>query len=230
MKELRIIDVSRTKRGMTHSNHYHKYFAGYAEYDIETKTSVNGSVKRSIRRVYVDDYYTVSGKESTWLLVRGMYVLLFLISLAAFIFCSAQRTESMLCGYVAFPCFMATMAYFWYLWVLGFFIFTHKQMTQYEYRHGSERLIKMSLLLGAVIALPALALLIYILLNWGVETGRNIMSLIGFVAAAGIIVFIGLCEKKIPYRRVKNTATAPSNSVIIKWDRQPDELRGNVIE
>jgi len=230
VKELRIINVDRKSRGMNHSNHYHKYFAGYAEYSVGHKTNINGRVKMKIKRVYADDYYAVHGTQSSWLKLRGLHILLFLLSLGLFIFCTSRPVGSMVTKYVGFFVFAAAVAYFWLFWVLAFFVTTHKLMTQYEYRQGSVRLMKSALIGSAVIASPAAGVVLYSVLNMSAVTVGDLLCAVGILASAAIVWAMYKIEKRVPYKRVKNNAQYPSNSVIIQWDRQHDDMKGNVIE
>lgn len=217
-KDFRIIYSNPNKNGVQHSNYYHKYFAGYAEY-YDVTIDKKGKKVAKLKRLYVSDYYKMDVSDNQWILRRALYVLLFFFSLAIFLLCASRNVPVNMEWYVAIMCFASVITYFLLFFNLFPFLITPRIMKEFEYRSTTEGVVRYSLAGAVANIFEAASALAYLILNYRSFCWSSVFVMIGFVVSAAMLYAINRLELATDYVTVENSAQAPDNSVVIKWEK-----------
>ena len=156
----------------------------------------NGNVRRE--RVYIGDYYKSEESKSARILRKIGYLLLYAASIALFALAAVQQTGANIKGYVALTQGLVVLAMIWVLNGMFSYLTAPAEMTVADYKGGSLSLKKSSFVLALSFALPALTTLIHLFAD-SADRGRELLCVLGYLAAGGLMLLVWLMEKKLVY-------------------------------
>ena len=195
-----------------HSGAYHRFFEGYTEYKV---TDEKGKVR--IKRVYTGTWYRQALPEDKRRLVRGIYVLLFLLmcgamALAAWTQGSAGRAIYTVIPEIVTLCLLARL--FYVLFVC--YLFAPRKMTVNDYRTSSPAIKNAGLWLAIAFAADALAALIDRLANGG-EAFRSFgLTALAFCLGASMALLTAKIESGLPYETEESAEMPQAGGVTIE--------------
>lgn len=190
------MDEKRPKR----KSFYQDYFDQYEE--IQALKPDGSGIE--IRRVYVGDYYVQDLSLARKILVRVLYVALYLGAVALYWLGASARVGSNLMWYVVLPQAVAIPFVFWIGWTFLNYIPAMGKMKDWDYRHSTIPLRRASL--WATIALTAAALLeaLWAALQWRSGGLQALICGACFAGAALLLFLLHWIEGKITYQVQEN--------------------------
>jgi uncharacterized integral membrane protein len=204
---------TRTKDGVAHSKHYHKYFDGYMEKRIETPKG-----KKRIERIYVEDYHKHMLSDKQWVALKVTYVAMLLVGLISFCCGSSMDVESNMTWYVSLPSFFVIFSMFLLIIFIVPYVFAPRLMTNWEYASTTGRVKKFSRISLYCMVLQIATLVVYFMINRKIEW-REIFSMLCFVVSGTTVFAINRTEEHMKYITVKNSNVpekVPEDSYIIR--------------
>lgn len=196
-----------------HSRSYHRFFEDWAEQQIEAE---NGKIQ--IKRVYVGKYFLNAYSKPRWILQKILYVVLFLLCAACFVFGGVQNTPvnmALVPSAAVAVCIFA-------LALLAFPVFHNvlspAEMIIRQYRHASLDLISKSTAAALLLAATALIEAASLFFLSEAPTGTTLLSALGFLLSAAFAFSLGLLEKATPYAVLPPKAARPENSTVIQYE------------
>jgi hypothetical protein len=205
-------DDKHGKSGTWHSKAYHRFFEGYSEITVPHP---NGK-GTSIQRVYTGNYYRQDLTKSQRILLRMLYLVLFLCIVYFYISSATMPLTINSTWYIVLPQAASVVFLFWILISFFFYLPAERDMKIADYRSSSLSLLKAfegsAICLGAT----ALAVLIFILVSPLGESHNELLCAGKYLIAGFIALSIYLIEKKISYLKIPNQIVPPDNSVEIK--------------
>ena len=144
-------DSPQRKRGRWHSKAYHQFFEGYSEVAVPSPNGT-GTV---IQRIYTGDYYRQDLTKDQRILLRVLYMVLFLCVAYLFVSSAMLPLPSNSTWYVTITQAVSIPFLFWILIVFYSYIPAKRDLTIHEYRSSSLALKKATL--GAAISLGVVA-------------------------------------------------------------------------
>ena len=195
-----------------HSGAYHRYFEGYTEYRV---TDEKG--KTRIRRVYTGTWYRLALPDNRRLMVRCIYVFLFLLLTGAIALASWAQGGAGRAVYTVIPeivtlCLLARL--FYVLFVC--YLFAPRKMTVGDYRSSSPALKNAGLYLAIAFAADALAALIERLLGGGASFRSFPLTVLAFCLGASMSLLLARIESGLPYETEENTDVPRDGGVTIE--------------
>ncbi len=196
-----------------HSKSYHRYFEGYAEYEM-----VNEKGKKTLRRVYTGAWYRQDLKAAAYVGLRIFYVLLAVGVLFLFGAAAVYQKESGNVLYVVLP-EAATVGFLIYLLyiLLVNYLFVPRKMTINDYRVSSRSLKNGSFGCAACLAADGLTTLLYLMLHRGAYAGIW-YAVLEFLGASALSAAIYLTEGRIPYLMEENENKPGEDDIVIVSD------------
>ncbi len=204
-------DGKQGKRGTWHSKAYHRFFEGYSEISVPHP---NGK-GTSIQRVYIGNYYRQNLTKSLRILLRMLYLVLFLC--ITYLYTSSAILPLMINStwYVVLPQAASVVFLFWTLIAFFFYMPAEKDMKITDYRSSSLSLLKASEGSAICLGATALAVLIFVLINPSGESHNELLCAGKYLVAGLTALAIYLIEKKVSYLKIPNQIVPPDNSVEI---------------
>ncbi len=198
-------EARQSKAGFAHSKAYHRFFEGYTEIKIPNP---NGKGYK-IQRIYTGDYHSQDLSKVQGLLLRALYVVLFLCSAALFVFSAALPLSSNSTWYVVITQVVSIPFLFWILIAFISYLPAGQNLTIAEFRSSSLALQKATL--GAAISLgaAALATLVFLLLNPANEPVSELFCAARYLAAGLLAFSMNRMEKKVNYLVIPSQNKAP---------------------
>ena len=138
-----------------HSNAYHRYFEGYAEYE-----TLDSRGKTVIKRVYEGTVYSPELDKKGKTTLRLLLSALWLVSGAVFVLAATREAPANMLWISALLQFAALGCFVWMLTALVNVWMSPEKMTEADYKTGSCRLISSALAALVVMLLCALTYLI----------------------------------------------------------------------
>ncbi len=114
------------------SRAYERHFEGY----VETAEDVPGQKRARSVRTYVDTIWVRESTERKALILRILFVVLFLFSLALFLFASVQNTPANRAWFVTAPQALSLFFLGWTALTLGRYCLLPREMTVRQHRLG----------------------------------------------------------------------------------------------
>ena len=203
------MNIEAGKMGVWHSTFYHNHFEGYAEtYEKKGK-------RRKITHVYVGEYYRQNVVPAVRILVRILYLILFLGGAASCLYAGCLPAATNSAWYAVLPQSQALPALFWLFLALAAYLPPAKMIRKRTYKFAVGGIKKASLLSGMFMLLSAVSPLIcyfYDRGNWGKFVQKSMLL---FLAAGIQLLLIAIVESRISYEVVRNETPVPENSVVL---------------
>lgn len=184
---------------MVHSTYYHKRYEGYMENIV---TDVKG--RRRIHRVYVGEYYSQDISAKNRVLIRILYIFLYLLSVACFIFVSSRNSKSNYVIFIQIICFLLIMAMLMMMLFLVSYITSPKSMTVWEHYAGPVRIKVTSAAIAILLGIEALAVIIFVIFHSDIILWDEIVNIVGYLIASMSMFLINRVENKIQYNKTLN--------------------------
>jgi hypothetical protein len=194
-------------RGTWHSQAYHRFFEGYSEVSVP-KPNRKGY---TIQRVYTGDYYRQDLTGGQRLLVRGLYVALFLCIAYLFISTAVLPVTSNATWYVVLTQAVSIPFLFWILIVLFNYLLAWRDLTIYGYRSSSQALQKATLGASLGMGVVALAILVFMFSNLSNDPLLELLCAGKYLAAGLLALLMNRVEKKVHYLIVPSQNRPPIN-------------------
>lgn len=204
-------DSPQRKRGIWHSKAYHRFFEGYSEFTIPTP---DGKGYR-IQRIYTGNTYRQDLTRGQRVLLRVLYVVLFMCVVYLFVSSAALPLTSNSTWYVTLPQAVSLPFMFWIGIVFFAYLPAEWDMTIHEYRSSSLALQKATLGAAICLGVTVLAMLIFIMLNPADEPLKVLRCALGFFAGGLITLGMYWIERKINYSTIPSQNRPPEDSIEI---------------
>lgn len=182
-------------RGTWHSQAYHRFFEGYSEVSVP-KPNGKGY---TIQRVYTSDYYRQDLTGGQRLLLRGLYVVLFLCIAYLFISTAVLPVTSNATWYVVLAQVVSIPFLFWILIAFFSYLPAGLDLTINDYRTTSLALQKATIGVAIGLGVNTLATLVFIFLNLSNEPLVELLCGGKYLAAGLLALFMNRVEKKVHY-------------------------------
>ena len=205
-------DSPQRTRGIWHSKAYHRFFEGYSESAIPTP---NGKGYR-IQRVYTGSHYRQDLTTGQRVLLRVLYVVLFLCTVYLFMSSAVLPLPSNSTWYVTLPQAASIPFLFWILVVFFSYLPAKWDMTIDDYRRSSLALQKATLGSAICLGLTALATLAFSILNPTDEPLRVLGCALRFFAGGLISLGMNWIERKVKYLIIPGQNNPPEDSLEIQ--------------
>jgi hypothetical protein len=188
-------DGKQSKRDIWHSKAYHRFFEGYSEITVP-KPDGKGY---QIHRIYTGNYYRQDLTKGQRILLRGLYIALFLCIAHLFMSNAILPLASNSTWYVVLTQVVSIPFVFWILIALFSYMPAEGDLPINAYRNSSLALQRASL--GSAISLGVLALatLAFMVLN---PPGRSLVQFlcaVKYVADGLLALLMNRAERKINY-------------------------------
>lgn len=185
-----------------HSTFYQSYFDGYTEYYV---TKPDGG--RKLTRVYTGTYYSQALSIRARVLIRLLYIALFALAVAAFLF-GANVAGS---AWYVVVCVAATIPFsFLTLLSLFHYLISPREMTQYEFSRATN-IKKYSAAAACFLYGSAAATLVSDLQSTPIHISWS--SLLLLIAGALCMTGISVIERQIQYNKRLSNYTAPPGGI-----------------
>ena len=195
-----------------HSHAYHRYFEGYTEY---RELDQNG--KEHLRRVYTSSWHIQDLTKKQRILVRCLYVFLFLLMAGAVALAGFRQTAGGKAFYVVIPVLAVLCVLMWLGYILLVnYLFLPEKMTVHDYRASSVSLSRAALVLViAFLASAALSLLEGALIG---DISQTAIPAAAFLLGAVCAFLMRWTEGRIPWREEENTQNAKPGGVPVEGE------------
>ena len=205
-------DSPQRKRGIWHSKAYHRFFEGYSEFTVPTP---NGKGYR-IQRVYTGNTYRQDLTTGQRILLRVLYVGLFLCAVYLFVSSAVLPLPSNSTWYVTLPQAVSLPFMFWIVIAFVAYLPAERDMTIHGYRSSSLALQKATLGAAICLGITALATLVFSILNPSDEPLRVLRCALSFFAGGLISLGMNWIERKVKYLIIPGQNHPPEDSVEIQ--------------
>lgn len=190
---------------------YRRFFEGYSE-TFAMKPNGKGI---GIRRVYTGNYYCQNLSRSNRVLVRFLYVALFVCAVFLYVSSAVLPITGNSTWYVALAEAIALPFLFWILIAFIFYLPAPKKMTSANYRSSSLSLLKAALDSTVGLGLIAFATLAFIIVVPGDHTAEELLCAAKY-AVGGLATFaIYRIEKSMKYSTIPSGKAIPSDAIEI---------------
>ena len=183
------------KRGIAHSKAYHRFFEGYTEISVP---AADGKGTR-IQRIYTGNYYRQDLTPSQRLLLRALYVALFLGAVYLFVSSASLPLASNSTWYVALPQAVTVPFLFWILIAFSAYLPAGRDLTIDEHRRSSVALQRATLGAAAGLGLVALVTLVFMFLHLSGQTLAELLCAAKYLAGGLLALSMNQTEKKVTY-------------------------------
>jgi hypothetical protein len=205
-------DGKPDKHGVWHSNAYHRFFEGYSEITIP-KPDGKGS---SIQRLYTGNYYRQALTTGQRILLRGLYVALFLGIVYLFVSSAILPLASNSTWYVVLSQIVSIPFLFWILIAFLSYLPAERDLTIAEYRISSLALQKATLGAAASLGLAAVAMLVFLLLSPSNNPLVDLLCAVKYLAGGLIVLSMNRIERKVVYLIIPSQNPTPVDAAEIK--------------
>lgn len=200
------------RRGIWHSKAYHRFFEGYSEIKIPNPNG-RGFI---IQRVYTGNYYRQDLTTHQQILLRGLYVALFLGIAYLFVSSASLPLTSNSTWYVVLSQVVSVPCLFWIVVTFFSYLPVQKDVTIDGYRSSSLALQKATLGSAISLGISAVAMLIFILLNPSDKPLLEIICAVKYLAGGLIALSSNRIEKKVKYLVIPSPNIPPVDASEIK--------------
>jgi hypothetical protein len=205
-------DSKPQKRGVWHNKAYHRYFEGYTEISVPSPNG-KGTV---IQRIYTGDYYRQDLAKPQRILLRALYLVLYLCAVYLFVSSAVLPLPSNSTWYVTISQAVSIPFLFWLAIVLVSYLPAGYDMTINEYRSSSLALKKSTI--GAAISLgtAALVTLVFIFLNQADRQLVELPSMVKYLVGGLSVFLMNRIENKVNYLIIPSQNKPPIENVDIQ--------------
>jgi hypothetical protein len=182
-------------RGTWHSKAYHRFFEEYSEVSVP-KPNGKGY---TIQRVYTGNYYRQDLTGGRRLLLRGLYVALFLCIAYLFISTAVLPVTSNATWYVVLTQVVSIPFLFWILIAFSSYLPAERDMTIADYRSSSLSLQKATFCSAISLGIAALVTLVFMLLNLSNAPLLELLCAGKYLGCGLLALLMNRVEKKVNY-------------------------------
>lgn len=204
-------DAKQDKRGTWHSKAYHRFFEGYSEITVPKP---NGKGTR-IQRIYTGNYYRQDLTKGQRILLRGLYVAIFLCIAYLFVSNAVLSLASNSTWYVVLTQAVSIPLLFWILIAFSSYLPAARDMTVADYRSSSLSLQKATLGAAISLGIAALVTLVFMLLNLSNEPLLELLCAAKYMASGLLALLMNRVEKKVNYLIVPSQNKPPADAMEI---------------
>lgn len=204
-------NVEAGKADVWHSTFYHDHFEGYQEYCVPRK---NGRGQR-LMRVYVGEYYRHTLDAPHQVLLKLLYIVLFLSSAWACLTGGTLPVASNRVWYVNLPQALALPCLFWVFLGLLIYVPAIRPMKKWTYRFASKSLRTGTIVGGSVLLAVAMAHVAFFCAHTENYGSQALQSPILSLLAGLSILAIGLIERRVSYTVEEGDAPVVPEGVIL---------------
>ena len=201
-------DRSQRKRGIWHSKAYHRFFEGYTEFRVPNP---NGK-GYTIQRVYTGNYYRQDLTKSQRVLLRLMYVVLFLCIVYFFVSSAILPVLSNSTWYVALTQAVSIVFLFWTVIAFISYLPAGQDMTINAYRSSSLALHTATLGSAVSLVVVALATIFFILLNQSENPQVEVLCAARYIAGGLLALLMHEIEKRVNYLIISSQNKPPAEN------------------
>jgi len=204
--------TAKRRSGISHSKAYHRHFEGYSEV-IVPKPDGKGT---RIQRIYTGDYYRQDLPRRQRILIRLLYVALFLS--IAFLYMSSASAPLAINStwYVVLAQAVSLPFLVWILIALFFYLPAEQDMKIADYRGSSRALLKATKGSAICLGITVVAALAFIALNPSDALLRHLLCAGEYLFAGLIALAMHRTERKVRYSTIPNDTLPPEGSCEIK--------------
>ena len=205
-------DSLQRKDGFWHSKAYHRFFEGYSEISVPNPNG-KGTV---IKRVYTGDYYRQDLTKGQRILLRVLYMVLFLCVCYLFVSNAMLPLLSNSNWYVTITQAITIPFLFWITIVLLSYLPAAHDMTINEYRSSSRALKKA--VFGAAVSMGTVALvtMVFIILNQANGSLVELPTVLKYLAGGLLAFLMNRIENKVNYIIIPSQNKPPIENVEIR--------------
>ena len=179
---------------------YHGFFEGYREVRIP-KQNGKGFV---IKREYVMPWVRQDVTDAQWIRNKLIHLALFLASAGAYAYASLRPIQANASFVVAIPGIFALVGMLLTAVALVRYLIRSRNMTMWDYRSGSQRMIRLSLPSAVMLLITAVATLVYVFAWHPEEKAQGVFGAAGYVLSGIFLFGMMQYEERIPYTRVEH--------------------------
>jgi hypothetical protein len=201
-------DATQGKPGTWHSKAYHRFFEGYAEISVP---KADGRGYR-IQHIYTGNYYRQDLTTGQRILLRGLYVALFLGTVYLFVSSAILPLASNSTWYVVLTQVVSIPFLFWILIAFFSYLPAGRDLTIAEYRSSSLALPKATLGAAISLSLAAFAMLVFLLLNPSGEYLVELLCAVKYLAGGLLALAMNRVEIKVNYLIVPSPNKLPGDN------------------
>lgn len=205
-------ESQQSKRSFWRSKAYHRFFEGYSEVAIPASNG-NGD---KIERIYTGNYFRQDLTKGQRILLRVLYVSLFLGSAYLFVTSASLPLASNSMWYVVLSQVVSVPFLFWIIIAFFSYLPAGQDMTVNEYRSSSLALQKATLGSAICLGITALVTLVFILLNLSTEPKVELLCAVKYVVSGLLVLSINRVEKKVNYLIIPSQNPFPVDAIEIK--------------
>ena len=175
----------------------------FADYDVKKEYNPRRG-RMETKRVYVGEYYIQDITMRQKILIRVLYLALFIASVALFVHCACQSTGSNFAWYVTLPQVVCVPAMMWMVGGFMMYLPGIGKIQKWDYKHGAVTLRRTSLVSAVCLGVMALGTLAFYVFHREESDSQTLLNVLLFGLAACMMAAVFITEKKIPYRILEN--------------------------
>jgi hypothetical protein len=188
-------DGGQIRAGAWHSKAYHRFFEGYSEINVPNP----GGKGYRIQRTYTGDYYRQDLTRGQRILLRVLYVALFLGVAYLFVSSAILPFAGNSTWYVTLSQAISLPFLFWIIIAFFSYLPAERDMTIHAHRSSSLALQKATLGSAVGLGVTALATLVFMLLNLSDEPLVELLSAVKYLAGGVLALSMNRAERGIRY-------------------------------
>ena len=193
-------EVDGKKKKLYGSRAYQKFFEHYEEIRVPKE---NGRGTR-IKRIYTGDYYRKDSSDKNWYVMKVVYLLAAVVTVALFVMASFPGNGANKVWYVTVPQAASVACFFVFFRVLCSYIAAPRNMTISEWKRGCKTLKKVLKILECCVLVTAVGTLGYYLFHGTEFSGKILCYFIAYLLCAGVLSIIYILENKVNYKKIKS--------------------------
>jgi archaellum biogenesis protein FlaJ (TadC family) len=202
-------DGKQGRRGTWHSKAYHRFFEGYSEITVPNS---NGKGYR-IQRIYTGNYYRQDLTKGQRIMLRGLYVALFLCIAYLFVSNAVLPLVSNSTWYVVLTQIVSIPFLFWMVIVFISYLPAVGDMTIDGYRNSSPALQKATFGCAASLGIAAVVTLFFVLLNPSVRPMVELACAGKYLAGGLLALSMNRIERKVNYLIIPSQTKPPVGGI-----------------
>lgn len=199
-----------------HSSAYHRYFEGFAE-----RKYYDEKENLHITRVYVGNYYRRDIPDQRHRALKVQYLIVYLLSLAAFLFAGTRGTQLNTVIYVYVPVTLSLIAMLCLIFPLVHNLAAPREMIIRTYRDSSEKLKRVSVCAAGLQIVCALGTMAGMFCIPGQVGLKQFLSIAGFLVSAVFLLWLWQTERCLEYETLPPRNTPPPRASVIRFRDEP---------
>jgi hypothetical protein len=200
-------DSKKSRNGIPRRKAYHRFFEGYSEITVPKS---NGKGTR-IERIYTGNYYRQDLTKRQRILIRMLYVGLFLIASILYTSSAIQPLMINSTWYVVLSEAGSLVFLFWILIAFISYLPAAENMTIEDYRSSSLSLKKATFGGSICLGITVLTMLVFIILNPSLELQKVLFCLAKYLMGGLVILSMNRIEWKVNYLIIPSQNKSPEN-------------------